>query len=643
MPRNSATGVYTAPGSSFNPATSGTPINPSDWNTLRSDIANALTHAPTSTRALYPTAGQVQDQAFTWCGTAGGTANALTLTPTPAITAYAAGQVFRFIAGSSANTGAATMAVSGLATKAIVDQAGIPLISGAIAPSGALTVTYDGTSFRLGAGRPFGLSATDFGATGDGSTDDTTALQAWLNAGGGYIPAGTYRISSTLLVGNGSSSALSSIQNVVIMGAGQAGAGAQEIGATGIAGTVTLKWAGAAGGTMLSIRGPLTNTVANIQLDGNGTAGVGILDTHSVGGEMTNVVIRNVTTSFLQLRAYENVADCYTSGCGRVYRDIRGWDPVAGTGFVGLDIGNNTIAGSGAVLDVSQSTFINCYFSRPAGAGNDTLTLRYCDNITFYRCFFYGPSTTVGNSIAVRVPTGAYGNRVYFPEQVLFYSCSPVGAYYTDPAWQINSNAALNRGLVFLPLMDGDNDNQIPTAAGWSGWTAGLIPFGNASALARQQTQVQITGTLAATNAFTYSVLSYTLAANRRIRMTANGTYFNNTGSSQNIIWYVGFGGATVFNGTISVPSNASAGSWQMIVDLGGYAGSTAQQEAQTRLTLFAAGSIGGVANNVQSDTGAHTDVLTSDTTAANTLALSIILGNTALVVNTRSVVVESV
>lgn len=47
------------------------------------------------------------------------------------------------------------------------------------------------------------LSVKDFGATGDGVTDDTTAIQNALNAGIGrsvYFPAGTYRISTTLLV-----------------------------------------------------------------------------------------------------------------------------------------------------------------------------------------------------------------------------------------------------------------------------------------------------------------------------------------------------------------------------------------------------------------------------------------------------------
>ena len=49
-----------------------------------------------------------------WAGTSGGTANAQTLTPTPAIPAYYAGQTFVFKASAS-NTGATTLNVSGLA------------------------------------------------------------------------------------------------------------------------------------------------------------------------------------------------------------------------------------------------------------------------------------------------------------------------------------------------------------------------------------------------------------------------------------------------------------------------------------------------------------------------------------------------
>lgn len=56
--------------------------------------------------------------ASAWCGASSGTASAYTLTPSPAITAYAAGQVFRFRA-HAVNTYGATIAVSGLSAKTI--------------------------------------------------------------------------------------------------------------------------------------------------------------------------------------------------------------------------------------------------------------------------------------------------------------------------------------------------------------------------------------------------------------------------------------------------------------------------------------------------------------------------------------------
>ncbi len=60
--------------------------------------------------------GQVQAGAYIWCGTMGGAADAGTLSPTPAITAYAAGQRFAWKASTNTNTGAMTIAISGLAT-----------------------------------------------------------------------------------------------------------------------------------------------------------------------------------------------------------------------------------------------------------------------------------------------------------------------------------------------------------------------------------------------------------------------------------------------------------------------------------------------------------------------------------------------
>jgi hypothetical protein len=92
---------------------------------------------------------QVQAQAYIWCGTSGGSANAQTLTPSPAISAYAAGQMFRFIAGFT-STGALTLQVSGLASPVTCLTKGSKIAFGTLVPLMAgLTyeALYDGTNF----------------------------------------------------------------------------------------------------------------------------------------------------------------------------------------------------------------------------------------------------------------------------------------------------------------------------------------------------------------------------------------------------------------------------------------------------------------------------------------------------------------
>lgn len=82
--------------------------------------------------------------------TAGGTADAMTLTYGTAPTAYTAGMSFRFIKDAADNTGAATLNVNGLGAKSIVKRDGSTALSASDMKAGALyEVTYDGTNFRL--------------------------------------------------------------------------------------------------------------------------------------------------------------------------------------------------------------------------------------------------------------------------------------------------------------------------------------------------------------------------------------------------------------------------------------------------------------------------------------------------------------
>lgn len=93
--------------------------------------------------------GQVQDGALQWGGTSGGAANAQTLTLSPIVTAYAAGQRFSFLAGFT-NTAAATLNVNGAGAKNIFNAAtGAAIGAGEIVSGRAYEVIYDGTQFLL--------------------------------------------------------------------------------------------------------------------------------------------------------------------------------------------------------------------------------------------------------------------------------------------------------------------------------------------------------------------------------------------------------------------------------------------------------------------------------------------------------------
>ena len=100
-------------------------------------------------RDQYAVVSQSQDSTLLWGGTSSGTATAYTITLTPAITAYATGQRFLFVAHTS-NTGTATLNVNGVGVKSIFlasnnTAAGI----GYIRANQLCEVVYDGTQFQL--------------------------------------------------------------------------------------------------------------------------------------------------------------------------------------------------------------------------------------------------------------------------------------------------------------------------------------------------------------------------------------------------------------------------------------------------------------------------------------------------------------
>lgn len=150
-----------------------TVISETDMNSDLSDIAAALTASicidgqtvPTadlpmgafkhtgvgnaSARNNYAAAGQIQDDSLVWCGTAGGTKNALTLTPSPAITTYTTGAKFRFKSGATPSDDVVTISLSGLTTKAAQINDAAMSSTNVIDAGKYYEALYDGTALQL--------------------------------------------------------------------------------------------------------------------------------------------------------------------------------------------------------------------------------------------------------------------------------------------------------------------------------------------------------------------------------------------------------------------------------------------------------------------------------------------------------------
>jgi hypothetical protein len=163
-------GNYSLP--SGQPVVSGSVISSSTFNALTSDLAAELTdslsrsgkgaastHLSMGNNRLTSLAngtartdaanlGQVQDNAAAWLTSILGTANAIQASATPAIPAYAAGQVFNFVPAST-NTGATTLQINGIAGPKDVFAFGAACVGGELVAGTPVSVVYDGTRFHV--------------------------------------------------------------------------------------------------------------------------------------------------------------------------------------------------------------------------------------------------------------------------------------------------------------------------------------------------------------------------------------------------------------------------------------------------------------------------------------------------------------
>ena len=156
--------------SSGQPVAANTVISSTVFNALTADPATGLSTCITKDGQTTPTAnipmgtfkftnlgvgsaatdsatlGQVQ-ASTTKLVTVTGT-DTITGTMTPALTAYATGQMFYFVAGAT-NTNAVTLNIDGLGAKSVTRHGSTALVAGDILSGEVCVVVYDGTRFQL--------------------------------------------------------------------------------------------------------------------------------------------------------------------------------------------------------------------------------------------------------------------------------------------------------------------------------------------------------------------------------------------------------------------------------------------------------------------------------------------------------------
>ena len=207
MPRNGS-GLYVPPPANY-PAVSATTITAANRNAIDADIATALTNSLAVNGESVVTAdipfgnnkltgvkdgtlakdaanvSQIQNSSAILLASVAGT-DTITASLSPALTAYANGQIFTLIPANT-NTGAVTININGLGAKSITKNGSTALVAGDLVAGVEYSLQYDGTRFQKVAG-------SDYAKTGANSditslTGLTTPLsQAQGGTGANTIP-----------------------------------------------------------------------------------------------------------------------------------------------------------------------------------------------------------------------------------------------------------------------------------------------------------------------------------------------------------------------------------------------------------------------------------------------------------------------
>ena len=368
------------------PVVTGTTITSTAFNLLTADLATGLTTALTKDGQTTPTAnipmgtfkitglgagtsatdaaqyGQLQAGATT-IATVTGT-DTLTGSVTPALAAYATGNLFSFVAANT-NTGAATINLNSLGAKSITKKGSTALAAGDIVSGQVHLIEYDGTRFQLINPSASSVSSISFGSTG--LTPATATTGAVTVAGTLAIANGGTGTTSTTFV-----NAATNVTGTLPIANGGTGTTSTTFvnAATNVTGTLPI----ANGGT------GLTTTPANGALDiGNGTgftrttltAGTGISITNGSGSisiASTSASVSPIGTDITYGDYTLTLASAVTTGLSAPFVQTVALDANKELLLIHRDASLQAV-----VFDNSTKTFGTVVLVRSGGATFDTI------------------------------------------------------------------------------------------------------------------------------------------------------------------------------------------------------------------------------------------------------------------------------
>lgn len=228
-----------------------------------------------------------------------------------------------------------------------------------------------------------------FGARGDGVTDDTTAIQAALDAGQGrrvYIPEGTYQISDTLVIKYSGTRLQGETLGTGVFGQDTV-RGTRLRWAGGVAAKPVVKMLLAVNEAPFSISG---GEISNIWIDGNEQAAQCLFTPDAMAWRFEDLFLTGATQRAWDMSGIEGAAglnSLYNCTVDNVHISVRGscdglyagftTSPGQHPAFVSFNNVHITwLNGVGAnLLELDDCSFTNLAFSRVAGGTGDALIL----------------------------------------------------------------------------------------------------------------------------------------------------------------------------------------------------------------------------------------------------------------------------